>query len=99
MKATYPGRKSLTAIADDMVGDVRSGIPKAVVKLARGLTLTLTCGRWEIFPSATELAVVAGALGLSQAEWEAIAIQEWRCYRYAWTWVTLDSLIGKQIMQ
>lgn len=108
MKATYPGRKSLTAIADDMVGDVRSGIPRAVVKLARGLTLTLTfkndvytltCGRREIFPSATELAVVAGAFGLSQAEWEAITIQEWRCYRYAWTWVTLDSLVGKQIMQ
>ena len=102
MRTAYPGRKPLTAIADDMVGDVRSGISKAVVKLARGLTLTLvlkgnvytlTCGRREIYPSSTELAVVAGAFGLSQASWEAVEFQEWRCWRYAWEWVTLESLV------
>lgn len=108
MRAGYPGRKPLTAIADDMVSDVGNGIPRAVVKLARGLTLTLTlnsgaytltCGRKEIFPSTTELTVIANAFGLSQASWTELKIQEWCCYRYSWEWVDLDSLVGKMNMQ
>jgi len=107
MRTGYPGRKPLTAIADEMVSDVCNGTPRAVFKLARGLTLTLTlqdktytltCGRKEIFPSLTELGVIANAFGLSQASWNEITIQEWRCYRYSWEWVQLEDLIGQPIM-
>lgn len=108
MRANYPGRRPLVAIADDMLCTVRGGAPKAVVTLTRGLTLTLTltgsnytltCGRKEIFPSLTELTVIATSFGLFQASWEEFTIREWRCYRYSWEWVDLDSLVGKMNMQ
>ena len=103
----YPIKKPLRTIAAEMLSDVRSGVPKVIVKLARGLTLTLTlsgkvytltCGRKEVLPSHTELTTIANAFGLLQPVWCRRDIREWRCYRYAWEWVSIDSLTEKEVL-
>lgn len=94
--------KALKTIANDMLGDVRAGAPRSRVKLERGLTLsltksgdtyTLTCGRRVILPSPLEMQIVANAFGLLAPEWVQVDIQEWRCYRYSWQWVTVATLL------
>ena len=96
--------KPIKQIAQEMLGDVRSGAPRAMVKLQRGLTMTLvgdkgtymlTCGRRLVYPSSLELQIVANAFGLFNPQWEEYNAQDWRCYRYKWQWVSVAEMVEK----
>lgn len=94
--------KPLKTIASEMIGDVRAGAPRSRISLERGLTLsltksgdnyTLTCGRKQVLPSSLELQIVANAFGLLAPDWAQIDINEWRCYRYTWQWVSVATIL------
>lgn len=100
-EGNYNMQKPLKNIAADMYSDVRNGIQKSRITLSHGLALslsqtdriyTLTCGRRSTLPSQTELKVIAGAFDLLFPEWQQFDVQEWRCYKYTWTYVDINNI-------